>query len=172
MTREDVIKTSDRHVATRVLARLVVGASFSAVSYAAGFRVELSRGGANQLGEVPRISWLGLLSEWRVGDSADWQRALASAPWQPPEGEPDDPMRAYALAWLCGTRVLDATISDESALHLRTDVGKDVWVSGHNDFFDKSWTVTVPADIPHHGGWSVTCADDGALWCRYPAGGI
>lgn len=150
---------------------MLVGTELCAVSYGAGFSFEVVRSQERAEGGVPLVVRVTPRSDWRVGAITAWAELLAARPWPDPStGERDDPMRAYALVWLCGSRIEAVDLSDQGDLSITTSLGATLRLSGCDAVFEESWIVDVPPGVPGHGVWSVVCSDSGNLWSRYPAG--
>jgi hypothetical protein len=148
---------------------LLIGAFLSSFSYAAGFRIEFSRQGTPPTPALPTIVGITLRSDWWIGNPQDWDALLGKALWKVLYGEPHDPMRAFAITWLCGAEVIDVTLKDSSDLIITTNYEKKFYLPGNDEIFEESWIIDIPRDIPNHEYWSVLCTNSGKLFCRYPA---
>jgi len=164
----DIQTSTNTGEVEKVISDLLRGTFVTAHQYAAGFRVELSREGRPPHPFIPMVVWLTLRSSWRVGSENEWQSMLSSAPWPTLDGEVNDPMRAYALAWLAGAEITDMSLTEGGELHLVTARGKDLVLSGTDEVFEESWIVDSPQDVPNSEYWSVVCDNAGLVCARFP----
>lgn len=168
MTKVQVIHTSAPQAVEAMLKKLLVGTFFTALHYAAGFRVEFSRTGPPPEPTLPLVVWLTMRSQWWVGEKGKWAALLQQAPMPYVGAEPAEPMQAYALLCLHGARIEDVVPHDNSTLTLVTSYA-EMHLSGKDATFEESWIIDVPPEVPNHELWSVVCSDTGALFGRQPA---
>ena len=95
---------------------------------------------------------------------SEWESFISSLPMLNRRGEYDEHALALRLFLSIGASITMAEVIKSGVLLLETSDNETIRVSGTEDVWDDSWSLSVPEDVPQSGPHKyIVCLNDGHI---------
>jgi len=144
-----------------VLTDWLLGMALVAFDFSAGFRLRLERSEIDT--DKPQVLYLDVKAMAYIGDLEEWKSFVQSLPMKARRGEEDEPAFAYRLMLLVGAEVRGVGLEHNGTLIIDTADNETITVTGKDDVWEESWSLSEPEDVAGENARFVVCDSEGEL---------